>query len=27
LLRHRLNLEPLIAAAIERGARARFRTL
>ena len=27
LLRHRLNLEPLVAAAIERGARARFRTL
>ena len=27
LLRHRLNLEPLIAAAVERGARARFRTL
>jgi len=27
LLRDRLNLEPLIAAAIERGARARFRTL
>ena len=27
LLRHRLNLEPLIAAAIERGARARFQTL
>jgi tellurite resistance protein len=27
LLRHRLNLEPLIAAAIERGARARFRML
>jgi tellurite resistance protein len=27
LLRHRLNLEPLTAAAIERGARARFRTL
>jgi hypothetical protein len=27
LLRHHLNLEPLIAAAIERGARARFRTL
>ena len=27
LLRDRLNIEPLIAAAIERGARARFRTL
>ena len=27
LLRHRLNLEPLVATAIERGARARFRTL
>jgi len=27
LLRHRLNIEPLVAAAIERGARARFRTL
>jgi tellurite resistance protein len=27
LIRHRLNLEPLVAAAIERGARARFRTL
>lgn len=27
LLRYRLNLEPLVAAAIERGARARFRTL
>ena len=27
LLRHRLNLEPLVAAAVERGARARFRTL
>jgi tellurite resistance protein len=27
LLRHRLNLEPLIAAALERGARARFRTM
>lgn len=27
LLRHRLNLEPLIAAAVERGARARFQTL
>ena len=27
LLRHRLNLEPLVAAAIGRGARARFRTL
>jgi tellurite resistance protein len=27
LLRERLNTEPLIAAAIERGARARFRTL
>jgi len=27
LIRHRLNLERLVAAAIERGARARFRTL
>jgi tellurite resistance protein len=27
LLRHRLNLEPLVAAAIERGARARFQIL
>jgi tellurite resistance protein len=27
LLRDRLNIEPLIAAALERGARARFRTL
>jgi tellurite resistance protein len=27
LIRHRLNLEPLVAAAIERGARARFQTL
>jgi tellurite resistance protein len=27
LLRDRLNIEPLIAAAVERGARARFRTL
>jgi hypothetical protein len=27
LLRHRLGLERLIAAAIERGARARFQTL
>ena len=27
LIRHRLNLDPLIAGAIERGARARFKTL
>ena len=27
LIRHRLNLEPLVATAIERGARARFQTL
>ena len=27
LIRHRLNIDPLIAAAIERGARARFQTL
>jgi tellurite resistance protein len=27
LIRHRLNLDPLVAAAIERGARARFQTL
>jgi len=27
LIRHRLNLERLVAAAIERGARARFQTL
>src|SRR5713101_7791394 len=27
LIRHRLNLEPLVAAAIERGARAQFQTL
>ena len=27
LIRHRLNIDPLIAAAVERGARARFQTL